>query len=262
MTNTMATKKAPTPQFLTVVNTERLTPNMQRIILQGDSLRAYTPQDEGAYIKLAFPQAGQDKPALRTYTIARLWADRGEIAVDFMLHDHSDTEAKGLAAPWALQAKVGDHLTIFGPGPASVIQHEADWYLLAGDMTALPALATNLKTLPDHAQGYAFIEIMTQQDQQTLVKPDGIQLHWVINPEPAAEHSPLFEAVQHAQWLQGQVAAWVACEFSTMRKIRHYLKQERQLERSHLYASSYWKKGKTEEEHKVLKSADNQASLS
>ena len=52
------------------------------------------------------------------------------------------------------------------------------------------------------------------------------------------------------------LSVWSACEFKTMKKIRHYLKVIREVEKSHLYISSYWKKGNTEEQHKVARMKD------
>ena len=123
-------------------------------------------------------------------------------------------------------------------------------------MTALPALTANLKLLPENARGQVFIEILSAEDKQNLVKPAGVALNWIINDDPGSDASPLFHAIEQADWQDGKLAAWVACEFKTMRKIRQYLKVERAIEKSHLYISSYWKRGNTEEEHKVAKQTD------
>ena len=75
---------------------------------------------------------------------------------------------------------------------------------------------------------------------------------------PALMNPPLFYAIQQADWQRGKVAVWAACEFKTMKKIRSYLKIERGVEKSHLYISSYWKKGNTEEQHKAARKADKE----
>jgi len=54
----------------------------------------------------------------------------------------------------------------------------------------------------------------------------------------------------------GQAAIWSACEFKTMKKIRQYFREVRNVDKSHMYISSYWKKGLQEEEHKIEKSKD------
>lgn len=252
-------KRRRNPKKLTVKSAINLTPNMRRVTLQGEALGYFPPDAEGFYLKLLFEQPGNDKPIMRTYTVAQQRLEQNEIDVDFMLHSGHQVMAHGFAAAWSLHAQPGDEISLFGPGPAKFINLEADSFLLAADMTALPALASNLKRLPADARGQVFIEILSEADKQGLHKPDNIELVWVVNDEPGSEESPLFHAIQEAKWQDGKVAIWAACEFKTMKKIRQYLKVDRGVEKSHLYISSYWKKGDTEEEHKVAKEADEAA---
>ena len=247
------------PKKLSVKSAINLTPNMRRVTLEGSSLAGFPANSEGAYVKLLFEQPGQDKPAMRTYTVAEQRSAQNEIDVDFMLHTGTDGSSHGIAAPWSLNTQAGDELSLFGPGPAKFINLDAECFLLAGDMTALPALTANLKTLPASARGKAFIEILSETDKQDLPAPENVEIVWVVNDAPGSDASPLFHAIEQAQWQNGKLAAWVACEFKTMKKIRQYLKVEQAMERSHLYISSYWKKGNTEEEHKVAKQADSMA---
>ena len=243
---------------LTVTATTQLTENMRRVTLHGEDLAGFPEDAEGAYFKLVFPGSNPEQPALRTYTVSRFRPQALEIDVDFMLHSNADGTTSGLAAPWSVAAEVGDAMSIFGPGPASFINTDADWYLLVADMTALPALTANLASLPNNAKGYVVIEIIAEADRQPLDLPAGMELIWVVNPQPGSAASPLFEAVAQLRWLDQQVAIWAACEFTTMRKIRQYFRDERQVEKSHLYISSYWKKGLQEEEHKRVKREDSQ----
>ena len=161
-----------------------------------------------------------------------------------------------VAASWAVGARVGERASMFGPGPATFVNTEADWYLLAADMTALPALTANLARLPADAGGYVVVEVLTEEDRQTLPAPPGMELIWVVNAEPGSDDSPLHEAVRRLPWLDGRAAVWAACEFKTMKRIRHYLRDERDVPKSRLYVSSYWKRGLQEEAHKIAKRED------
>ncbi|MEM7195259.1 MAG: siderophore-interacting protein [Pseudomonadota bacterium] len=248
--------KRRSPKVLTVRSAFDLTPNMRRVTLGGDDVKLLPEDSEGAYIKLVFEGETEERPRMRTYTIARHRPEQMEIDVDFMLHFDQGGANDGLAAPWSVNTRAGDLMPIFGPGPAKTVNHDADWFLMAADMTALPALSVNLAALPDDAKGTAFVEILSTDDQQTLSKPENVDIQWVVNSEPGSEASPLFHAVSSARWLDGQVACWVACEFKTMRKIRQYLKSDRGVTKSHIYISSYWKKGNSEEQHKAVKQAD------
>lgn len=228
---------------------------MQRVSLQGEDLAGFPEDAEGNYIKLIFPTDDADKPILRTYTVSEHRAGQCEIDVDFMLHGTAE-DIHGVAAPWSITAKAGDKLSIFGPGNASYINVDADWFLVAADMTALPAMTANLSRLPTDARGYAVIEILSEEDKQDLPFPKGIEPLWVINPHPGSDESPLYHAIKDQGWLDGQVAIWCACEFKTMKKIRQYFKADRDVIKSHLYISSYWKQGLNEEQHKLAKRED------
>lgn len=240
----------PAPRELEVIRSTYITPHMLRITLGGAGMAGFPADQASAYIKLLFPQAGE-RPLMRTYTIRHHRAH--EIDVDFVLHD-----TDGPASNWAKNAKLGDMIQIGGPGLKKLINLEADWFLLAGDMTALPAISVNLVQLPADAQGYAVIEVLTEADIQPLKHPENIELHWVINPSADPEGRPLVDKIAQLPWLAGDVAVWVACEFSSMRAIRRYFKQDYDLPKSHFYTSSYWKIGCNEGEHKLVKQQDEQ----
>ena len=253
------TKRA--PRVLIVKSAHFLTPNMRRLTLGGDALGDFPKESEGAHIKLLFASNMAGKPAMRTYTVAQQRSAQNEIDIDFMLHNSNSGIEHAIAASWSLIAKPGDTISLFGPGLASHINLDADYFLLAADMTALPALTVSLKTLPDDARGKIFIEILSEEDKQILPIPASVEIVWVINNVPGSDASPLYHAIKQADWPENRVAAWVACEFKTMKKIRDYLKKERGLEKSHIYISSYWKKGDTEEQHKITKQADSASQL-
>jgi len=241
---------------LTVSAAGQLTPNMRRLTLQGDDLADFPEDAEGAYFKLVFAGADPDRPVLRTYTVARHRPERHEIDVDFMLHDGVGGTVDGVASTWAVNARVGERVSLFGPGPATFINTDARWFLLAADMTALPALVANLARLPADARGYIVVEILADEDRQVLPAPAGMGVVWVVNAEPGSEDSPLHDAIRELPWLDARPAIWAACEFKAMKRNRQYFKEVRGVEKSHLYVSSYWKRGLQEEEHKVAKRED------
>ncbi len=246
------TMAKPAPRMLDVVRTKYITPNMCRVTFGGAGLIDFPVDQESAYIKLIFPQGDDTRPLMRTYTVSVQRDD--EIDVDFALHD-----AAGPASNWARNTEVGAQILVGGPGPKKLINNEADWFLLIGDMTALPAITVNLAQLPDNARGYAVIEVTTEADRQLLKKPENIDIHWVVNASPNADSSPLLERVRALTWLAGQPAVWAACEFHSMRALRQYFKVERSIPKTHLYISSYWKVDRTEDQHKIEKRDDAQS---
>ncbi|MZI95243.1 siderophore-interacting protein [Vibrio sp. CAIM 722] len=257
----MQAKPNKRPKYrLTVTATESLSNNYQRVTLQGDSIAHFGAESAGDYIKLLFTLEGKTdvdtlaedaKPVIRTYTIRHFDTETNSIDVDLVRHTTSDLSC-GFAARWATECKVGDTMYIMGPGKKQGINLEADWYFLAADMTALPALANTLNSLPEDAKGYAVIDIIDSTDKQDLTAPEGMNVIWNIQHP---EHT-LVDVVKSQPWLDGQCAVWCACEFDSMRSLRQYFRNEHEIERDYIYISSYWKDGVTEDGHKVIKRDD------
>ncbi len=246
---------------LMVSEIHQLTPQLLRMVLTGQDLADFPQGQEGGYIKLRFPHSDPElKPRVRSYTIVNFAYDatleRYELTIDFALH--GDT---GLASAWALTAKVGDTISIDGPGSVKLVDAAADWFFLVGDMTALPALNVNLQKLPSNAKGYVVLDIVSEAEKTYLTIPEGLQVHWVINPHPDQPNNLLVDTVKSLTWEQGQANVWVACEFEAMRQLRRYFKQDRAVDKNNLYISSYWKMGVTDEENKRAKKMDAEANL-
>ncbi len=240
----------PIPRELTLLRKLQITPNMLRVTLGGEGIVSFPKDQESAYVKLMFPKAGSPKPILRTYTVRAQRPD--EIDIDFVIHEDG-----GPASTWAINAQTGDQIMVGGPGPKKLVDKSADWFLIVGDMTALPAISVNLEQLPDDARGYAVIEVISEQDIQDLRVPENVEIHWLINPLPGERDSVLLEKVQQLIWLEGRPSVWCASELSSMRRLRDHFRNQAELEKTDLYISSYWKLGVNEEEHKVLKSTLN-----
>ncbi|MBT6143750.1 siderophore-interacting protein [bacterium] len=239
------------PRKLTVIGSHQITPNMKRITLGGSALEGFPPNQESAYIKLQVPDERQDSLVTRTYTVRNYRENLNELDVDFFLHGDG-----GPASAWASRAQPGDEIAVAGPGGKKLLDFSADWFVLAGDMTALPAISVNIEQLPDHARGYAVIEILHESDIQAFQTPEAFEIHWVINPTPEKENTLLLDKVMQLPWLEGNPSIWAACEFSSMRALRRYFKQDKNVAKKSVYVSSYWKCGLSEEQHKKVKRTD------
>ncbi|NIB38564.1 siderophore-interacting protein [Pseudomaricurvus alkylphenolicus] len=239
---------------MTVVRVRDITPNMRRVTLGGEHYGDFPSDSEGCYVKLCFA-TDDDSPLMRTYTIRHQRHEAMELDIDFALHGDN-----GLASAWAMHAQPGETLRISAPGPAKIPETGSDWYFLAGDMTALPALSVNLEQLPADATGYAVIEVTAPDDKQMLSAPKGIEIHWVINPDDDSSKS-FRETIAGLSWLSGEVYVWAACEFESMRALRRYFRQERSVGKREMYISSYWKRGLSEGEHRKVKQDDARDSV-
>ncbi len=252
----------PAPRDFTVIRKAYVTPNMLRVTLGGDAMASFPEDQASAYVKLIFPIDGDEKDRVlrRTYTVRHdRMTDQGrEIDIDFVMHgDGSDqNDHGGPASNWAVNCVPGDAITIGGPGPKKLVDPTADWFLIAGDMTALPAVSVNLEILPDDARGYAVIEIQSEADMQDLQKPANITIEWVINPHPGQSNTALSDVVKKLPWGNGRASVWAACEFTSMKELRDYFRNDRGLGRDDFYISSYWKLGMNEDNHKAIKAED------
>ncbi len=246
----------PSEYAVTVLSNAQLTPHMRRIVVSGESLAGFPSDQESGYVKLVLEPVTDDgaRPRLRSYTIRRFDAERLHLALDFV--DHGDT---GPASAWARRAQPGDPINLRGPGEKKLADPEADWYLLAGDMSALPALAVNLEHLPRDARGYAVIEVLSEEDRQPLVHPPGVELTWLVNPDNEQANTLLADAVTALPWLAGTPYPWFAGEFDAMRRVRRYLRDHRGIDKRRMYVSCYWKIGDSDEGMKTAKRLDPEA---
>jgi NADPH-dependent ferric siderophore reductase len=245
----------PPPRLVEVRASTRITRNMLRITLGGAGLADFPANSAGGYIKLRlFPDGPGTPVVVRTYTVRHQRAS--EIDVDFALHADA-SGSHGPATDWALSVWPGDTIEIGGPGPAKPLPAGQDFYLLGGDMTALPAISVNLEALAADARGHVVFEIQHAEDAQDLTVPAGVTVEWLVNRDPGSQPELLAERLRAAMSKNASVYAWVASEFGAMRAARAYLREECGLTPQQLYISSYWKRGLTEEAHKVAKREDS-----
>ena len=244
----------PDPRELTVINRTRISPSLQRVTLGGPGMAGFAANQQGGYLKLFLGEDPKGKPIVRTYTIRN--QREGELDIDFALHGD---DAAGPATKWSLSAEPGDTITVGGPGAAKPLPEAHDFYLIAGDMTALPAISVNLAALADDARGFAAIEIQNEADKAHLDKPEGMEICWLVNREPGSQPDLLADELRKVALPQGRIAGWAACEFSGMRNLRAFLRDELGLRGPSLYVSSYWKAGLVEDEHKLAKREDAEA---
>ncbi|MGK3963016.1 siderophore-interacting protein [Sorangium sp. So ce118] len=249
------------PRLLEVLRATQISPHLRRITLGGEALAGFPAGAGGAHIKVFLPREGQESPELpslgpdgpiwppaprrpitRTYSVRRYDARAGELDVDFVLHGDD-----GPASRWARRAAPGGRIGVAGPsGPAPMLG-PADWYLLAGDLAALPAIGALLEALPATARGHAVVAVPDEADVQQLEHPPQVALTWLPLGGRHAPSPELEEAVRALTWPSGRVFAWVAGESDSVRAIRDHLRSERGLGRDAMYAVPYWRASRSEE---------------
>jgi NADPH-dependent ferric siderophore reductase len=87
------------------------------------------------------------QPVRRRYTV-RTWDPvAGRLTLDFVVHGDS-----GVAGPWAAAVHPGEVLVFTGPSGGYRPDPDADWHLMVGDESAVPAIAASLEALPAGAR--------------------------------------------------------------------------------------------------------------
>ncbi len=194
-----------TTRMLQVIRTADVTPGMRRVTIGGPALAAHTADngfpvdafrsdgfDDEFKILLKHPDSevivgpvqadgvlnwprGDDHLVLRTYTVRRWDPVMGEIDVDFVRH------GLGPATTWAYTAQPGDEVQIAGPKMSGAQPVDADWVLVVGDETALPAIGRWLEEWQEGVRGQFFVEVAEEEHRQLdLPVPEGVELTWRV----------------------------------------------------------------------------------
>ncbi|ACZ30468.1 FAD-binding 9 siderophore-interacting domain protein [Xylanimonas cellulosilytica DSM 15894] len=287
----------------------RLCPSFVRVTFTGPDLHLFADNGRDQRIKLLLPApcggweyldrqnadwytAWRELPEerrnpLRTYTVRTVRQNLGEVDVDLVLH--GDT---GPATRWANGARPGTPLVIIGPdarydGPHGGLgfapPEGTSAVLLAGDETAVPAIAAICESLPEDYVGEVLLEVPHREDRWTLKAPVGVRVQW-LGREDLPHGALLTPAVEAAtDRLLGRVAppssgtdledvdvdhdllwevpiddagralahdarlyAWLAGEAGVIKGLRRFLVAERGVDRKAVAFMGYWRRGRSE----------------
>ncbi|WP_419898992.1 siderophore-interacting protein [Roseomonas sp. USHLN139] len=247
-----------------VARVVEVTPRMRRVTVTGQGFDRFDA--EMMHVKLLLPEEGTGSgtapeprwPVLtasgqpdfsdcalarRTYTLRRVDLARSELDIDFVTHGDGSPGSR-----FALRARPGDWLGVAGPGGGNIPLQ--GWTLLAGDETALPAIARALEAMPAGARGQVLIEVADAAERQPLAHPPGMPVTWL--PRDGAAHGErLLAAVRAVDWPAGRdqpgtASAWAACEAATARALREHFGQALGLPRGAFRAAGYWRQGLAE----------------
>ncbi|MFD4291818.1 siderophore-interacting protein [Rhodococcus sp. NPDC058505] len=243
---------------LRVIRTTEVTPRMRRITVGGEQLEAFRSgkyevtafRTEGAddYVKVFLPEEGESAPVLpeqhdghlhwprkpapvaRAYTVRRFDPATGELDLDFVVHGH------GVAGNWARDARPGDVLHLAGPKVSTIPPVGADWWLLAGDETALPAIGRYVDTHDDPAALHAVVLVDGSAEEQA----DLAGVTWVHRRPGVPDATLLADEVRRLAPTAGDGWMWIAGEAAIVRELRSVAK-ELGIPRDLLDASGYWR---------------------
>lgn len=240
-------------RLLTVEAVTDITPLMRRVRLRGDMEGFVSPAHADHIKAFLFPEgvtpelppigpngaefAPGMRPQMRDYT-PRYWSvAEGWIELDFVLH------GDGPASSWAAEAVPGKTLVIGGPRGSMVVPMAFDWYLLAGDETALPAIGRRIEELPAGAKVLAVIEVDNPAEEQNFKTEADLTLTYVHrNGAPAGTTRLIEDAIAAWRFPAGIAYAYVAGEVGMSRAVRAQL-EGRGFDPQYVKAAGYWNRG-------------------
>jgi NADPH-dependent ferric siderophore reductase len=225
-----------------VESAEQLTPTLRRIVFGGEGLDGFEAGEySDNYVKLQFPRPGapeDERPKVRTYTVSDWDPGAGLMTIDFVVHGD-----EGIAGPWAAAAAPGDTVELRGPGGGYVPDPEADWHLMAGDISVVPAISASLARVPAGARVHVVLQVHGPEEQVDLTSPGDLHLHWLHGDADEG----LAEAIAALDLPPGRPHVFLHGEATSVRLARRHLVVDRAIAAERLSASGYWKRTLTDE---------------
>jgi NADPH-dependent ferric siderophore reductase len=181
---------------------------------------------------------GEDEQARRVYTIRSGDIARGEIDLDFVMHEGDSMPG----AHFGATAGAGDIVGIVGPGGELP---DAETYVFAGDETALPAMLRMAQELPAGKSLTVYAEIDDEKERQAFTSKAEVDWNWLYrHGKPAGTSGLLEQSLRRHAWNGHEgLHVFVGCEKNEARAIKKMLGDDAGLPKSVLHSAGYWVKG-------------------
>ncbi len=231
------TPKQNVPRRVTVQAVEDLTPTYRRIRLAGD-FTSFDSAGADDHVRIFFvpadaaiesPEQMREYPSREFTPVA--W-DSAWFELDFVLH------GDGPASTWASTAEVGRGAMIAGPRGSLVVEGRPDWWLLAGDRTALPAIRRFLAEVAPGVPVDVIVIAEDAADEQDLESPGDLGVTWVRSL------GELIAALDRVPARGGDGFAFIAAEQSVVKPGREFL-ERRGVDLERAVVKGYWRSGLT-----------------
>ncbi|MEW2068960.1 siderophore-interacting protein [Streptomyces sp. NPDC007346] len=224
-----------TRRTATVEAVSLIAPRMARITLSGPGVSDFHCDEPTQWVKLFVTDPLDGRPAGRAYTVRHHSPATSRLDIDVVLHGN------GPAARWAEAAHPGQEVSFGGPKGSFRPLPDTDYYLLAGDESAQPAVLTIAESLPPGQRGALYLEVEGPEAEIEVSRPAGLDLVWVHRAAGRPKGEALRDAVLEAAVPHARVAAWAAGESGAVRAIRRHFTEALGLDRHHAYAKGYWR---------------------
>lgn len=210
-----------TPFDAVVVERRVLSEHLVRLVLEvGDGLVTTGVPDE--WVALTVPGQFQT----RYYTVRSLRVH--ELVLDVVVHD------EGLVTRWAQTDCVGEVVGLSAPRGSFSLPADATWVVLAGDLTALPAMARIAESVDLPLRVHAEVPDGPVPDYLGETSATTTWHH------AASGDSALAEIIRGLDWPEGVGYFWMAGESAQMRDVRRHVRRELGWDTRHHEAMGYW----------------------
>ncbi len=225
---------------LEVVESRRLSPGMQRLILTAPELAGldYRP---GQDMMLMVGTDG--RPVRRRYTIRALDHVQRLLTLDVVRH------VGGPGERWVAAARPGTRIEGIGPRGKVFLADGAHWHLFIGDFPALPAFSAMAEAIGASGRALLILEVPGPADEQELITGAAAGLTWLHRLDrPAGDPSALVAAATEAVLPAGHGHAYLAGEAGVVLALRAVL-AARGLAPEQISPKAYWGRGHANAAH-------------
>ncbi|WP_431609687.1 siderophore-interacting protein [Chryseobacterium sp. 'Rf worker isolate 10'] len=246
MENTLTTQIKETKKIRSVFTVKKkllITPHLIRVVFHiGENQAELLANVKSGSNNKIFIPTEENSTVMRTYTNRKIDLEKHELSIDFVAHGDN-----GPASAWALKTNPGDLLEIGMKESIKPLVPNADFYLLAGDATALPVICAIAEQLPSYVSAKIVLEVAGKEDELILCSVADVSIEWLHNPHPE-QGSRLAEKVKSIDFPSGVLKEYVyiAAEYTTVNELRSYFKTTLEWDPHGMYICSYWKAGQAE----------------
>ena len=218
-------------RVVSVSGVQSISPSLIRITLSGQAIQNLPHFGPTGWAKIFLsPTEGDESPG-RAYTLRNFNRERGEVDIDVVLHE------AGPLTSWSRTAIVGEQVSLAGPRGGFEFNTAAKWMVLAGDLSALPAIASIVEASPPHVHLEVALAIDQAEDLALLPRRAMNGCRWTTEGDTA-----LLALVEATNLPTGFGEVWAAGEAAFVRDVRHHFISERCFDKRNVHCAGYWKR--------------------
>ncbi len=240
-------------QKLTLQDRRIIFPGMIRLTLNAERIASLL---DGLHVKLMRPPKGYiDDPEwprvadngvtvwpngeselhVRYYTLRDVRPEKNEVDIDVVQH------AGGMIADWAEHANIGDQIGLMGPAGEPSLPNTDGPVLLAGDETALPAIARILEAAPAPMDGTVLIAFPEQADPYFYLPDTAMNVISVPSDQFKTKCTEITKELVASDL--AYTYAWFGGEAQTANEMRRLFKSDLKLGKGDQLSVAYWQEG-------------------